>query len=479
MKKFVAVLLTAIILCSAVMPLGAFASYSSIKQNDPILLPNSSPVIDGNIKASDGWSKYAVLNDAYAKYTVYDTKMETSLKIYTAFDKNGLYFAADIYDPNQGENSFVYSTGPDEFVENNGEVGVCGVNGDVFVFTVDPLGVCRRAGYIDINDYTPWYCVGLYKNDVPVVYRTRVNKADITSSVKVKGHKTTDGWCFECMLPWTVIIKDVKAATLGAVENLTVEQLTAPGSQFLAAAIYADRFDDIEVEELNTINRFMTAPTITVRGDYSYKLTGDYSTLNGLYLYIGDIEPNYTDISKNAWYYQAAAYTYSRKLIEGDQYLQHFMPEHKLTREMFVAILARMSGEDISSYKTSRFKDVPNGQWYTESIGWAADNGLVYGITETTFGLGKAVTREQAAKMIMGYAKYRKKNITMRADLSRFTDSNQISDWAYDAISWMVFTGYMCGTSSVSLSPREDLTRAQGAELIYKCYPDFSMNLFS
>jgi hypothetical protein len=45
----------------------------------------------------------------------------------------------------------------------------------------------------------------------------------------------------------------------------------------------------------------------------------------------------------------------------------------------------------------SRFEDVPEGKWYSEPIRKAAELGLMAGNSETEFGLGEPVTREQLA----------------------------------------------------------------------------------
>lgn len=49
----------------------------------------------------------------------------------------------------------------------------------------------------------------------------------------------------------------------------------------------------------------------------------------------------------------------------------------------------------------SRFKDVPDGKWYTKPIEKAAELGLMAGVSETEFGLGQPVTREQLATVVV------------------------------------------------------------------------------
>lgn len=49
----------------------------------------------------------------------------------------------------------------------------------------------------------------------------------------------------------------------------------------------------------------------------------------------------------------------------------------------------------------SKFKDVPDGKWYTKPIEKAAELGLMAGIAEDEFGVGQPVTREQLATVVV------------------------------------------------------------------------------
>lgn len=61
-----------------------------------------------------------------------------------------------------------------------------------------------------------------------------------------------------------------------------------------------------------------------------------------------------------------------------------FDVEGSLTRAQLVTILYRIAGEPETSAAIP-FADVADGQWYTKAIVWAAENGIVKGVNETTF----------------------------------------------------------------------------------------------
>lgn len=51
----------------------------------------------------------------------------------------------------------------------------------------------------------------------------------------------------------------------------------------------------------------------------------------------------------------------------------------------FVQILAKLSGEDLNKYATSKFGDVTVDSWYAGAVAWAAANGIVSGIGKDEF----------------------------------------------------------------------------------------------
>ena len=81
-----------------------------------------------------------------------------------------------------------------------------------------------------------------------------------------------------------------------------------------------------------------------------------------------------------------------------------FDPEGTLTRAQLVTVLYRIEGEPEVDGK-HQFKDVPSGKWYSDAICWAAQNGIVNGVSETEFAPEDPVTREQIAAILYRYTK--------------------------------------------------------------------------
>lgn len=482
MKIFRSFLCIALTLAMLV-PVSIFAGpFDFIIQNEPVATPEATPDIDGVISESDGWSQPAKLKDGMVKYLMdYTQPCATDADIYFAYDEGGLYYAADITEiPGIGDvdNVFAYSTEEDYLdIEKGNNENIVGYNGDVFILALDPLGLYEQYGYITATDYTVWYCIGLFEGDQAKMYRTRANAGEISEGVLLNGKVTEKGWSFEAYLPWEMIIADMEAYTYGRA-TCTVEDLTRGGAQFRSAAIYMDRTDDPELGEVNTRGAYMTACSVAHDGNASQMMNGHYANLYGLNFYLEYKEPDFADVKQGAWYYDAVKYCFNRGYMNGTSDTK-FDPNGKVTREMFVKVLANLAGADLSSYTSSSFKDVKADSWYGPAVEWAYENALTSGMSNDTFGVGQYITREQLAAFLTRYAQYTKKNTTGRTDLSVFKDAGKISDWAKDSVSWMVYKGFISGMDATTLDPKGTATRAQMAVLINGYMNEYGLNVFA
>ena len=175
----------------------------------------------------------------------------------------------------------------------------------------------------------------------------------------------------------------------------------------------------------------------------------------------------FTDTDRNAWYHDGVHWALEKSVMKGTGD-NTFEPMTSTTRAMLVTMLWRMEGSPVVNYQMS-FKDVPDGEWYTEAIRWAASTGIVNGYDEETFGTNENVTREQLATILYRSAKAKGSGFTGGwAFPLPFDDADQVSDWADEAMHWMVMTGVMNGVSAAELSPKSDAVRAQVATMLMR-----------
>lgn len=140
-----------------------------------------------------------------------------------------------------------------------------------------------------------------------------------------------------------------------------------------------------------------------------------------------EAEDKFVDIN-NHWAETAIKNVVSLGLFSGTTEIT-FEPDASMTRGMFVTVLGRLSGEEISG--TSSFEDVDNGKYYAAYIAWASKNGIVSGVSETQFNPDAEVTCEQAAVILTKYADY--KGITFE-EKSISPSTTGISEWAKDYV---------------------------------------------
>ena len=60
------------------------------------------------------------------------------------------------------------------------------------------------------------------------------------------------------------------------------------------------------------------------------------------------------------------------------------------------------------------------GRYYGDAITWAANSGVVNGVTDTRFAPEAAVTREQMVTILYRYAGLEGADVTAKADLESF-----------------------------------------------------------
>ncbi len=173
----------------------------------------------------------------------------------------------------------------------------------------------------------------------------------------------------------------------------------------------------------------------------------------------------FVDVEKH-WALDAIKYAYDNKLMNGVD-ASKFAPDATLTRAMLVTVLYRMAGSPAVSGE-SRFTDVASGEWYAAAVKWAADNGIVEGVSEHTFAPTANITREQFAAMLYRYAQYMKYSVADTAELDKFADAESVSDWAQAAMKWAVGAGLITGRTAATVAPGGTATRGEAATLLMR-----------
>ncbi len=233
--------------------------------------------------------------------------------------------------------------------------------------------------------------------------------------------------------------------------NHTIDQMKI--TAVLTCSCGRKTYLPVSTEMTNYKQGFMGKQTVEV------DVLGQYTSFT--------ITPNalgFSDVPSNAWYVDAVQYVLDNALMNGVGN-GRFGSDSPMTRAMLVTVLWRYSGEPYGG--TNHFYDVPGGQWYTEAVAWAANNGVVTGVAEGRFNPNGNVTREQMATILYRYAKSMGLNVSASASLSTFADGYSVSGWAADAMRWCVAEGIIGGTNG-RLMPQGNATRAQVAAILMR-----------
>jgi len=177
---------------------------------------------------------------------------------------------------------------------------------------------------------------------------------------------------------------------------------------------------------------------------------------------------SFSDVSEADWFCDSVAFVVEKGLFDG-MGDGTFAPNEVMTREMFVTVLGRIAetlGVSTIGY-TNPFFDVQDGMWYSNYIAWGAANGLVEGYDENTFGLGRSITREQMATLLVRFADY--VNITLGGNASvQFTDAANIRAYAKDAVDTCSKAGLLNGYDDGTFRPSGNATRAEVATIFMR-----------
>lgn len=175
-------------------------------------------------------------------------------------------------------------------------------------------------------------------------------------------------------------------------------------------------------------------------------------------------ENPYADVAANQWFYAAVQYVSENNLMNGVAE-NAFGPDIHTTRGMLVTILHRMEGEPQAGEHS--FTDVAEDKYYADAVAWAAENDIVNGYSDTVFAPEKAMSREEMAVVLYRYAQYKGWDVSAQGDLSRYADSESVSAWSTEAMTWAVGAKVMDGMDG-RLAPQGDALRSQTATVLMR-----------
>lgn len=139
---------------------------------------------------------------------------------------------------------------------------------------------------------------------------------------------------------------------------------------------------------------------------------------------------------------------------------------YTITREQFASLavnyLEKKTGQSVAPAPVDTFTDAAG-----EAVRKAYAAGIVQGVGESRFDPDGLLNREQLATML--WRAMEKVGAGMHiGSLDQYTDADQISDWAGNAMNNLVHHEIMAGTGPNTLSPKASCTVEQAILLVYR-----------
>lgn len=173
----------------------------------------------------------------------------------------------------------------------------------------------------------------------------------------------------------------------------------------------------------------------------------------------------FDDVDASAWYADGVYYVAGQGIMNGSGN-GAFSPDTVMSRAMLVQVLYNLEGQPETD--ASAFTDVAADAWYADAVAWAADAGIVTGVSDTTFAPDVTMTREQIATILYRYAAYKGYDMTTSNDLSGYADAGEIGSYAVEAMGWANGAGLITGSTATTLKPLGSATRAEVATILMR-----------
>ena len=173
----------------------------------------------------------------------------------------------------------------------------------------------------------------------------------------------------------------------------------------------------------------------------------------------------FSDLQSAQWAEESIEYLYRRGCVNGYED-GSFRPNQPIIREEFVTLLVnafKLTDEEAQC----NFADVPVNAWYYRNIASAVNAGIVNGLSEQSFGTGQNITREALAAM--AYRCLGRVNFVLEDSKhsAGFTDKDQISEYAADAVEKLCGMKIISGYQDGSFLPKNTATRAEACKVLY------------
>ncbi len=166
--------------------------------------------------------------------------------------------------------------------------------------------------------------------------------------------------------------------------------------------------------------------------------------------------------SKVTWNEQPLMEKIGIELHEGENVIEISVHAEDGTKKVYTVTIYRKEIVEPGKPEAPKltFIDI-KGHWAEKDINYASEEHIINGFPDGTFKPNQPITRAEFTVMLANVLKLDGKSVPLR-----FTDNNQISFWAKQAVAQLVTAGIVNGYDDGSFRPNAYITRAEMATMI-------------
>ena len=183
----------------------------------------------------------------------------------------------------------------------------------------------------------------------------------------------------------------------------------------------------------------------------------------------GDASGRDYEMPQYEWYHDGVKFCLKNGIMSSAKG-GYFGVNDAVTRADTALALWKLAGKPGKGSTEMTFADVAADDPAAPAIAFLSELGVMRGYSEEVFAPQDTLTREQLCVVLSRFINVQ--DIYLGAvsldDLSAYRDRTQISAYAKEAMSWMVGSGLLSGSTGNRLAPKETVTNAQLATILLR-----------
>ena len=183
---------------------------------------------------------------------------------------------------------------------------------------------------------------------------------------------------------------------------------------------------------------------------------------------------DFSDIEDVEWAKEAIIILSDKGIVNGKGDGK-FCPNDNLTREELVKLLVTGFEMRTLSETALPFNDAKYGEWYYSYLAVAYQFKVTIGISNTAFGIGQPVTRQDLAVFMQKALKAMGKAYADKEYTHTFADDDKIADYAKSAVKMFAGEGVLNGKGDNMFDPTGFATRAETAKVLCMLLKQFNI----